>query len=44
MNEGALGGRSAAIDFRAFNEANPDVMHYDASEKTYRANTPPVRL
>ena len=34
----------AANDFRAFLEANPDAMHYDASEKTYRANTPPERL
>ena len=33
----------AALDFREFQEQNPDAMHYDASEKTYRANTPPVR-
>lgn len=39
-----ISSAQAALDFRAFQDTNTDVMHYDASEKTYRANTPPERL
>lgn len=34
----------AAIDFRAFNEANPDAMKYDARKKIYYAKDAPRAL
>lgn len=34
----------AALDFRVFNEKNPDAMSYDARKKVYLASTAPKAL
>lgn len=34
----------AAIDFRTFNDANPDAMKYDNRKKVYLASTAPKTL
>jgi len=39
-----ISAAQAAIDFRAFNEANPDAMRYDPRKKIYYAKDAPKVL
>lgn len=39
-----ISNAQAAIDFRAFNEANPDAMNYDVRKKIYYAKDAPKLL
>ena len=39
-----ISNAQAAIDFRAFNEANPEAMTYDNRKKIYLAATAPKSL
>ena len=39
-----ISAAQAALDFRAFNEANPEAMKYDARKKIYLASDAPKAL